>query len=153
MSNIWRWIIGILIGMAILGMLGFGGSNRQAYEGARGVEQSDWHNVNWKWTRLTDQAKGTTTTIPDPAKYTILFKTDGTLEGTADCNTFSGTYAQENGSFTIQIGAITRAFCGEQSLDQQYLTLLGSVAAGGPAGSGIFALETAGGAQRMEFQQ
>jgi hypothetical protein len=27
------------------------------------------------------------------------------------------------------------AFCGEESLDQQYLTLLGSVVAGGPDGA------------------
>jgi hypothetical protein len=44
------------------------------------------------------------------------------------------------------------AYCGETSLDQQYLTLLGSVAAGGPDGAGGFALETAGGEQRMLFK-
>ena len=37
------------------------------------------------------------------------------------------------------------AFRGEYSLDQQYLILLGEVAAGG------LALETAGGAQRLMF--
>ena len=44
------------------------------------------------------------------------------------------------------------AYCGETSMDTQYLQLLGSVAAGGPDGQGGLALETAGGAQRMEFQ-
>jgi hypothetical protein len=44
------------------------------------------------------------------------------------------------------------AYCGESSLDQQYLQLLGSIAAGGPDGAGGLALETAGGEQRMLFK-
>jgi hypothetical protein len=44
------------------------------------------------------------------------------------------------------------AACPEGSLDQQYLQLLGSIAAGGPDGQGGLALETAGGEQRMEFK-
>jgi heat shock protein HslJ len=52
-----------------------------------------------------------------PKKYTIIFNTDGTFEGQADCNAISGTYSQENG-FTITLGPSTLAFCGEDSLDQ-----------------------------------
>jgi hypothetical protein len=44
------------------------------------------------------------------------------------------------------------AACDIGSLDQQYLTLLGDVVAGGPDGAGGLALETAGGAQRMGFR-
>ncbi len=44
------------------------------------------------------------------------------------------------------------AFCGEASLDVQYLDLLANVVAGGPDGQGGLALETAGGEQRMIFQ-
>lgn len=44
------------------------------------------------------------------------------------------------------------AACGEDSLDQQYQELLGSIAAGGTGGTGsTMALETAGGEQRMSF--
>jgi heat shock protein HslJ len=107
--------------------------------------------IVWQWTSLTDRVTGEETTIPNPENYTITFNEDGTLEGKADCNTFSGTYSQENG-FSITIGAVTRAYCGDTSMDTQYLQLLGSVAAGGPDGQGGFALETAGGAQRMEFK-
>jgi hypothetical protein len=42
-------------------------------------------------------------------------------------------------------------YCGDASMDQQYLELLGSVAACGPDGEGGLALETAGGEQRMLF--
>ena len=106
--------------------------------------------IVWQWTSLTNQTTKETTTIPNPESYTITFNADGTLNGKADCNNFTGTYSQENG-FSINPGAITMMFCGEASLDQQYLTLLGSVAAGGPDGAFGFALETAGGEQRMMF--
>jgi heat shock protein HslJ len=107
--------------------------------------------IVWQWTRLTDRVTGEETTVPNPENYTITFNEDGTLEGKADCNNFSGTYSQENG-FIITLGPTTMAYCGETSMDTQYLQLLGSVAAGGSDGQGGFALETAGGAQRMEFQ-
>jgi heat shock protein HslJ len=106
--------------------------------------------IIWQWTSVTNKSTGETTTVPDPENYTIIFNADGTLNGKADCNTFNGTYTQENG-FSITIGASTMAFCGEASLDQQYLTLLGSITAGGLDGAGGFALETAGGEQRMIF--
>jgi heat shock protein HslJ len=153
MSTTWRWIFGIVFGLAILGLLGFGGSTRRAYREARQAARGDWHNVTWKWTRLVDNAKGTTTNVPNPAQYTILFKTDGTFEGQADCNKIAGSYSTDNGNFTIKVGPSTMAFCGEQSLDTTYLALLSNIVAGGPDGAGGFALETAGGAQRMEFQQ
>lgn len=35
MSNTWRWIIGILVGLALLGLLVGARSNRQAYYEAR----------------------------------------------------------------------------------------------------------------------
>ena len=107
--------------------------------------------ILWHWTSLKNQTTKETTTITNPENYTITFNTDGTLEGKADCNTFTGTYSQENG-FSIKLGATTMMYCGDTSLDQQYLQLLGSVAAGGPDGQGNLALETAGGEQRMLFK-
>jgi len=102
-------------------------------------------NINWQWVSVTEQSSGVKTSVPEPNKYTIAFFADGTLSGTADCNTFNGTYTQVNG-FSIKLGASTEMACGEASLDQQYLDLLGNVAAGGPDGAGGLALETAGGA-------
>ncbi len=107
--------------------------------------------IVWQWTSVKDRVTGEETTVPNPESYTIIFNEDGTLEGKADCNNFSGTYSQENG-FAITLGPTTMAYCGETSMDTQYLQLLGSVAAGGPDGQGGLALETAGGAQRMEFK-
>ena len=108
-------------------------------------------NIVWQWTSVTNQTTQETSTVPNPENYTIVFNSDGTLSGQADCNTFTGTYSQETG-FSITIGASTMAACGDASLDQQYLQLLGAVAAGGPDGAGNLALETAGGEQRMLFK-
>jgi heat shock protein HslJ len=107
--------------------------------------------IVWQWTSVTNQTTKQTDTVPSPENYTITFNSDGTLTGKADCNNFAGTYSQESG-FTIKLGPSTMAFCGEASLDQKYLQLLGSVAAGGPDGQGNLALETAGGEQRMLFK-
>jgi heat shock protein HslJ len=108
-------------------------------------------NIVWQWMSVTNQTTRQTTTVPNPESYTIIFRADGTLSGKADCNTFDGTYSQQNG-FSIRLGATTMMYCGDASLDTQYLQLLGSVAAGGPDGAGGLALETAGGEQRMLFK-
>ncbi|MGD2050075.1 MAG: META domain-containing protein [Chloroflexota bacterium] len=107
--------------------------------------------VEWQWQSVTNQTTDETTTVPNPENYTITFNEDGTFEGQADCNSIAGSWSQENG-FSITVGPSTLAFCGEASLDQQYITLLDSVAAGGPDGAGGLALETAGGEQRMLFE-
>ena len=107
-------------------------------------------NILWQWISVANRSTGETTEVPSPQDYTIAFYEDGTLSGQADCNTFTGTYSQESG-FAISLGAMTMAACGDDSLDQQYLALLSSIAAGGPDGAGGLALETAGGEQRMLF--
>jgi heat shock protein HslJ len=106
-------------------------------------------NILWQWTQLTDQ--GTVTTVPNPAGYTLVFRADETFTGTADCNQISGTYSTRNG-FSINVKTSTNAYCGESSMDQVYLKTLNDVVAGGPDGAGGLALETAGGAQRMQFR-
>ena len=133
----------ILILIVLIGMLTLASCTSQSDDPLTGTV--------WEWVSVTQKSSGTVTTVPDPENYTIIFNEDGTFEGQADCNAISGTYSQEGG-FTITLGPSTMAACGEDSLDQQYLSLLSMVAAGGPDGDGGLALETAGGADRMEFQ-
>jgi heat shock protein HslJ len=141
-----NFVIALLV--IVLGLLAV------ACGGTNATETPSTYNtitgIVWQWVSTTNSSTRETVTVPDPENYTIVFNEDGTLTGKADCNNFTGTYSQENG-FSIILGASTMAACGEGSLDQQYLTLLGSVAAGGPDGAGGFALETAGGEQRMTF--
>jgi heat shock protein HslJ len=84
--------------------------------------------IVWQWMSVTDQATKQTTTVPNPASYTIIFNVDGTVSGKADCNSFTGTWSQQNG-FHIQVVPNVMAACG--TLDSQYLSLLNQVAAGG----------------------
>ena len=100
-------------------------------------------SIVWKWRSVTGKSSGTSTTVPNPDVYTIIFHEDSTTEGQVDCNTFHGTYSREGG-FTITVQPDVMAACDPGSLDQQYLTLLGDIAAGGPDGSGGLALETPG---------
>ena len=43
MKNIWRWIIGIVVGLVIIGLLFTVRSNKQAYNIARGGIESGLH--------------------------------------------------------------------------------------------------------------
>jgi len=106
--------------------------------------------IVWQWVSVTNQPTGETTGVRNPEKYTITFHANGTLNGQADCTTFNGTYSQKGG-LTI-LGASKTGLCGAGSLDEQYLALLNSVAAGGLDGAGGLALETAGGEQRLLFK-
>jgi len=108
-------------------------------------------NINWLWTSLTKQSTNQMTSVPNPNQYTLVFKADGTVNGVADCNTFNGTFSQNNG-LTIRVIKVTQNTCPQGSLEQQYLQLLANVASGGLDGSGNLALETAGGAERMLFR-
>ncbi len=106
--------------------------------------------IVWNWQTWNDTTTDSSTRVPDPDNYTIIFNADGTTEGQADCNTFSGTYSQESG-FTITVQTDVMAACDVGSMDQAYFRLLGDVAAGGPDGSGGLMLQTAGGAEQMLY--
>lgn len=106
--------------------------------------------IVWQWQTFNDAAAGTSMTVDRPEVYTIIFNADGTTEGQADCNTFSGTYSQDGGFFITAVPDVMAA-CDIGSLDQQYFNLLGDIVAGGPDGAGGLMLQTGGGAQSMLF--
>lgn len=83
-------------------------------------------NIIWQWTDFTDP--NTTTMVPDPESYTIVFLTDGTFNMVADCNSGNGTYMTEDSSMSLIVGAVTTAECGEGSLSDQFINYLGDVA-------------------------
>jgi len=80
----------------------------------------------WAWNELIEPDG--TSLINNPDNYTLRFFPDGTLNITADCNTGQGTYTADRQFLTIQVGVMTTAFCGENSLDVQFLQYLGQVA-------------------------
>lgn len=62
--------------------------------------------------------------------YTLQVKENGTLEGKADCNTYGGIYAAEDGgSVSVDSLGTTQIYCGEASQETLYLSALDAAAA------------------------
>jgi heat shock protein HslJ len=78
-----------------------------------------------------DDGSGAVVSPVSGSALTAVFQPDGTIEGSAGCNTFSGPYTAIGTSMTIGPLATTRMACSSPALDtqeQQYLTALQSVA-------------------------
>jgi heat shock protein HslJ len=73
-----------------------------------------------------------TTTIDDPAKYTVEFGDDGRAAFQVDCNRGNGSWtaaaaASDSGSLTFGPIALTRMFCPQPSVDTTVAAGLGRV--------------------------
>ena len=79
----------------------------------------------WAWSELVEPDGQSL--ILNPDRYTLKFFADGNLNVVADCNTGSGTYTLDGNAMTIQLGVLTQAACGEDSLADQYLQYLSQV--------------------------
>lgn len=63
--------------------------------------------------------------IQDSQNYTVRFGGDGRLSARADCNNCTGSYEVSGNLLSIsEILACTRAYCGEDSLDREYINAL-----------------------------
>jgi heat shock protein HslJ len=85
--------------------------------------------VTWRWWGLVEIEPASQSLVPHPENYSLLLQPDGSLSIQADCNMASGSYnsAPEGKVLSIALGPATMAFCGEESLDQQFLDLFNSV--------------------------
>jgi heat shock protein HslJ len=70
---------------------------------------------------------GSTVTIPNPEKFTARFDADDAVHLTVDCNVCNGSYEAKGNSLTLGLLACTLAYCGDDSLDSDYMAALGSV--------------------------
>lgn len=121
---------------------------------ACGNQQSDRSitNTTWQWAELIETEPASQSIVPNPENYTLLLSSDGNVSIKADCNMVSGSYSLDDNLLTIELGASTMAFCGEESLDQQYLKLLTNVESY-TIDNGRLVLELADGAGRMTFNE
>lgn len=101
-------------------------SNTSAQNGAESVDHANITNIKWQWAG-TVGTSSTQSVVPNKEQYTLEFLPDGTYSMTTDCNSGSGNYTLDGQSLSIEPGMITLVYCGEQSLEPQYLSLLGSV--------------------------
>jgi len=84
-------------------------------------------NINWEWTELIQTDPANQSVIANPQSYVLVFYDDGTFYVLADCNIGSGSYTLNGNQIALQVDAMTEALCGEGSLSEQFLVLLGQV--------------------------
>ena len=87
---------------------------------------SDLVGTVWRWqrTRMNDES---VTQPPDPSSFTLEFQADGRVTMRVDCNRGTGTYTVDETRLVIGGVALTRAYCGPDSLDQKFLKQLEQV--------------------------
>lgn len=97
-------------------------------------------NFTWQWAALIETEPASQSVVPDPENYTIELWDDNSFNFKADCNVGNGTYtADGDGNITLELGAMTLAACGPESLSDQYLNLLSAASKFGMV-DGRFAL-------------
>ena len=84
-------------------------------------------NIRWQWAGLTGNSSADQSVVPKKESYTLEFLPDGVYYINTDCNSGSGNYTTDGRNLTIGPGVITLVYCGEDSLEPQYLSLLSSV--------------------------
>ena len=83
--------------------------------------------IQWQWAELTETEPASQSVVPNPENFVLIFNADGSANIKADCNLVSWTYTLEGTSLSFNtLGPSTLAYCGDESLDQQYLALLGA---------------------------
>lgn len=81
--------------------------------------------TQWQWHAVVESE--VETVVPNPEGYTINFAEDGSVSIKADCNLAGATYTLDGDVLTIAPGPTTLAYCGDESLDQVFLTFLNRV--------------------------
>jgi heat shock protein HslJ len=84
-------------------------------------------NKTWQWVSLVETLPASQSVVPNPENYTLILMPDSSLSIKADCNMAGGTYTLKGDSLELVLGPSTMAYCGEQSLDQQFLMTLQQV--------------------------
>jgi heat shock protein HslJ len=83
--------------------------------------------IMWQWAELTETEPASQSVVPNPENYVLTLNEDGMASIKADCNMVQWTYTLEGDSLAFDtLGPSTLAFCGDDSLDQQFLALMGN---------------------------
>lgn len=77
----------------------------------------------WSWTQF-ESSDESVIAPEDPSRYTIEFLDSSSVAIGADCNRGRGNYVRNGAEIDIEITALTRAYCGDESLSDQYIDFL-----------------------------
>ena len=84
----------------------------------------DLPSATGSWVLQSLQIEGGPAMVAEPGAYTADFTTDGLVSARADCNRCSASYAAAGTSLEIGALACTRAYCGDDSLFDEYVAAL-----------------------------
>lgn len=115
------------------------------------VPLSEITGTTWLWTELNETEPASQSIVPNAVNYKLVFQQDNLFTYQADCNFGNGDFMENNGQLTLELGPITLAECGSESLHDQYLVLLASVTSFGTR-DGKLVLITSDGASQMVFE-
>jgi len=105
----------------------------------------------WEWNYFTELPLDGQGVNPNPDEYTIEFKTDGTFAAEADCHQVDGSYTTaDGGAMTLTPGSSTETACGEDSLDQLFLSGLSATVSYTTANSQLTLIQDDGGTMTFE---
>jgi heat shock protein HslJ len=86
------------------------------------VDPSAVTGVEWRLESL--QRADFSVVRPELGLYTLTLDANGSAHARSDCNLCNGGYTLSGSSFTVNALSCTRAFCGETSLDTEYVRAL-----------------------------
>ena len=86
---------------------------------------ADLMNRVWQL-QSVQRPDGTTVAVASPDRFTLAFGDTARLSIRADCNTCGGTYQVSGTELIVGTLACTRAFCGDNSLDTEFLRVFES---------------------------
>jgi heat shock protein HslJ len=98
---------------------------------------TDLINVQWMWSEMRETSPAAQSLVADPANYTITFRERGVLNVRADCNAANGAYTTDGENIQIELGAMTLAYCGGDSLSDQFIQFLSAAETFNIGGDGL----------------
>ena len=76
--------------------------------------------VLWEWVESA-YSDGSTLTVNDPSKYTMLLNPDNTATYQIDCNMGGGPYTLDGSTLRLEVTTLTRVACPEDTLSDVYV--------------------------------
>jgi heat shock protein HslJ len=86
------------------------------------VDPSDVTGIEWRLEAIQRADFSVVQVLP--GRYTLRLEPAGALAARSDCNVCGGSYTLSGEAFTVSPLTCTRAFCGEASLDTEYVAAL-----------------------------
>ena len=92
--------------------------------GCRDADFDPAHVTEVEWRLESLQRPDGSILQPGPRRYTLRLEADGSVRVRSDCNSCFGGYSLSDVNLTVGALGCTRAYCGDDSLDQPFVRAL-----------------------------